>query len=104
MTRDKKTEDAETPPPPAAELPPRDTCRWVARRKAQVVQAVQSGLISVDEALARYRLTLEELAGWQRALYRHGLRGLQIGQLQISKLADARRELGRPRRGKSAAS
>ena len=77
-----------------ANLPPADTERWVARRKAQVVAAVQAGLLTIDEALARYRLTLEEFAAWQRGLYRHGLRGLQITQLQICKLADRRRERG----------
>ena len=80
-----------------ATLPPPDTERWVARRKAQVVAAVQAGLITIDEALARYRLTMEEFAGWQRGLYRHGLRGLQITQLQICKLADRRRQSGAAR-------
>ena len=73
-----------------AALPPPDTERWVARRKAQVVAAVQAGLITLDEALSRYRLSLEEFTGWQRALYRHGLRGLQITHSQILKLADRR--------------
>ena len=41
-------------------LPPRDTTRWVVRRKAEVVAAVNGGLLSVDEACARYNLTLEE--------------------------------------------
>jgi hypothetical protein len=72
-------------------LPPADTERWVAKRKAQVVAAVQAGLLTLDEALARYKLSLEEFAGWQRGLYRHGLRGLQITHLQICKLADQRR-------------
>ena len=77
-----------------AELPPADTERWVARRKAQVVAAVQAGLITLDEALDRYRLSLEEYTGWQRAFYRHGLRGLQINHSQFLKLADRRRRPG----------
>lgn len=81
-------------PATLADLPPADTERWVARRKAQVVAAVQAGLITLDEALARYRLSLEEFTGWQRALYRHGLRGLQITHSQILKLADSRRRRG----------
>jgi len=83
-------------------VPPADTTRWVARRKAQVVAAVQAGLLTLDEALARYRLTLEEYTGWQRALYRHGLRGLQVTHLQISRLGDRRgaapRKMGWARR------
>jgi hypothetical protein len=84
-----------------ATLPPPDTERWVARRKAQVVAAVQAGLLSLDDALARYKLSLEEYTAWQRGLYRHGLRGLQITHLQICKLADRRKNGRRP--GKKAA-
>jgi hypothetical protein len=44
-------------------LPPPGTSRWVVRRKAEVVSAVSGGLLTVDEACARYGLTLEEFAG-----------------------------------------
>jgi hypothetical protein len=60
-----------------ASLPPPDTSRWVARRKAQVASAVQSGVLSVDEACRIYKLTLEELTSWQRSLRQFGVRGLQ---------------------------
>ena len=60
-----------------ADLPPPDTKRWVARRKAEVVAAVRGGLLTLEEALARYNLTPEEFVGWQRALDRHGLAGLR---------------------------
>ncbi len=43
-------------------LPSPDTTRWVVRRKAEVVAAVNGGLLTVDEACARYSLTLEEFA------------------------------------------
>ena len=49
-------------------LPPPSTTRWVVRRKAEVVSAVNGGLLSVDEACERYGLTLEEFATWQRAV------------------------------------
>lgn len=78
-------------PVTADTLPPPET-RWVARRKAQVVKAVQTGLLSLDEALARYRLTIEEFASWQRALYRDGLEGLQIGQARVLRLVRRGRE------------
>jgi hypothetical protein len=42
------------------DLPPPNTGRWVIRRKAEVVAAVRGGLISLDDALARYSLTAEE--------------------------------------------
>jgi Protein of unknown function (DUF1153) len=44
-----------------ADLPPADTRRWVASRKAVVVRAVVYGLISEKEALDRYALSEEVL-------------------------------------------
>ena len=67
----------------AIELPPPDTKRWTARRKAAVVQSVRLGLISLEEACLRYDLTVEELFGWQRAVDRHGIPGLRVTRLQI---------------------
>lgn len=63
-------------------LPPRNTTRWVASRKAQVVAAVESGLITIDEAMARYNLSLEEFCSWQRAMDRAGVAGLRIAAAQ----------------------
>lgn len=59
-------------------VPPVTTTRWVARRKAQVVAAVQAGLFTIDEACDLYNLTLEEFLGWQRTIRETGIRGLQI--------------------------
>jgi transposase-like protein len=73
----------------ALELPPPDTKRWVARRKASVVAAVCSGALSVQEACRRYRLSLEELLAWQRAVERHGIPGLRVTRLQVYREADA---------------
>ncbi len=64
------------------DLPPRDTVRWVIRRKATVVAAVQGGLISLDDACARYKLSVEEFISWQRAVERHGVLGLRITHAQ----------------------
>jgi Protein of unknown function (DUF1153) len=63
-------------------LPPRDTTRWVASRKAQVVAAVEAGLITIEEAMARYNLSLEEFYSWQRAMDRGGVSGLRIAAAQ----------------------
>jgi len=65
-----------------ADLPPPDTSRWVVRRKAQVVAAVNGGLLSVREACQRYDLTLEELASWQHAIEREGMSGLRATRMQ----------------------
>jgi hypothetical protein len=63
-------------------IPPADTTRWVARRKAEVVAAVNGGLLSVDEAMARYGLSLEEFESWQVTLRRVGMPGLRITHTQ----------------------
>lgn len=63
-------------------LPPRNTTRWVVRRKAEVVAAVSGGLLSVEEACERYGLTLEEFASWQRAIERAGMPGLRVTRVQ----------------------
>ena len=65
-----------------ADLPPRNTMRWIARRKAEVVAAVNGGLLTIPEACERYELTLEEFASWQRAVEREGLSGLRISRAQ----------------------
>jgi hypothetical protein len=64
-------------------LPPSDTKRWVARRKAVIVDAVRRGLISLDDACRRYRLSVEEFHAWQRAIEAHGVAGLRVTRLQI---------------------
>lgn len=68
-----------------ASLPPSGTTRWVVRRKAEVVAAVSGGLLSVDDACNRYGLTLEEFAGWQRAVERSGMPGLRVTRIQHYK-------------------
>lgn len=65
-----------------ADLPPPNTKRWVIRRKAEVVAAVRGGLISLEEACDRYKLTLEEFQAWQRAIDKHGLQGLRATRVQ----------------------
>jgi Protein of unknown function (DUF1153) len=61
-----------------ADLPPPSTERWVIRRKAEVVAAVQGGLLSFEEALKRYGVTPDEFLAWQSSIDRHGIRGLKI--------------------------
>jgi len=65
-----------------ADLPPPNTQRWVIRRKAEVVAAVRNGIISLDEACGRYKLSIEEFLSWQRLIERHGLAGLRATRLQ----------------------
>ena len=65
-----------------SDLPPRETQRWVIRRKAEVVAAVHGGLLTLDEACARYSLTNEEFLGWQKSIEQHGLAGLRTTRIQ----------------------
>jgi hypothetical protein len=65
-----------------SDLPPRETQRWVIRRKAEVVAAVHGGLLTLDEACDRYSLTNEEFLGWQKSIEQHGLAGLRTTRIQ----------------------
>ena len=85
-------------------LPPPDTIRWVVRRKAEVVAAVRNGLIGLDEACERYRLSVEEFLNWERLVNAHGLRGLRVtrsqryrdaGRVKAPSVAPSRPSAGR---------
>jgi len=65
-----------------ADLPPPNTKRWVIRRKAEVVAGVRNGVISLEEACRRYKLSIEEFLSWQRLIESHGLAGLRATRLQ----------------------
>ena len=65
-----------------ADLPPVDTRRWVASRKAVVVKAVIYGLIPEAEALERYALSEEEFVLWRQAVETHGEKALRVRTLQ----------------------
>jgi hypothetical protein len=65
-----------------ADLPPRDTKRWVIRRKAVLIAAVRGGLLSLEEACERYTLTVDEFLSWQHLIDRHGLQGLRATRVQ----------------------
>jgi len=69
-------------------LPPPETKRWVIRRKAEVVAAVRAGLLSLEEACARYTLSVEEFLSWQRLVDSHGLPGLRVTRLQDYRAID----------------
>ncbi len=66
-----------------APLPPADTRRWVVRRKAEVVAAINAGRLTRAEACARYRLSEEELCLWERAIGAAGVPGLRVTRVQV---------------------
>jgi Protein of unknown function (DUF1153) len=65
-----------------ADLPPAETRRWVASRKAVVVKAVFYGLISQSDAQERYGLSEEEFALWRQAVELHGEKALKVTSIQ----------------------
>ena len=65
-----------------SDLPPKDTSRWVARRKARVVMAVVGGLITQKEACNLYDLSTDELDSWCIAVKKHGTAALRATALQ----------------------
>ena len=71
-----------------AELPAPCVTRWTPRRKAEVVAAVNGGLLTSEEACRRYSLASEELTNWRNAYQRYGIPGLRTT-----------RHLGRARQG-----
>src|ERR1700750_1186062 len=64
------------------DLPPPDTKRWVTRRKAVVVNAVRTGVISLEEVCRRYEVSVDEFLAWERAIDTHGVPGLRVTRLQ----------------------
>ena len=57
--------------------------RWTIRRKAALLEAVRSGMLSLEKASQRYALSLEELRTWERDFDRYGVYGLRATRLQI---------------------
>ena len=63
-------------------LPSADIKRWVPQRKAEVVAAVRSGTLTLEDACRRYALTVDEFLSWQLSIDRHGLAGLRTTRIQ----------------------
>ena len=66
-----------------SELPPTRTRRWTFRRKAALLQALRSGIITFEHACDQYALSIEELRAWERDFERHGLYGLRATRVQL---------------------
>jgi hypothetical protein len=57
---------------------PSGRMRWVPQRKAEVVEAVRDGLLTLDQARERYALSIEEFLTWQHGVTLFGLAGLRV--------------------------
>ena len=71
------------------ELPLPATGRWTVRRKAAVVEAVLSGVISVEEVCRRYDLSVEEFLV-HNTMKMHGICSLHTTMLQRYRHSRAR--------------
>lgn len=65
------------------DLPPVNTTRWVARRKAEILTAIDAGRLTRAEACARYSISEAELRLWERAVACAGVPGLRVTRVQI---------------------
>lgn len=65
-----------------SDLPAKTTKRWVAKLKFKVVEAVQHGLISEDEAKQMYQISEEELDSWVSLSSSNGAAALRATALQ----------------------
>lgn len=65
-------------------------CQWTSRRKAEIVAAFAGGLLSGREVHDLYGLSIEEFAGWQRAVDRFGMPGLKQTHMQQYRAAQQR--------------
>ena len=82
------------------ELPPISTRRWVSRRKAAVVAAVSSGMLTIEEVCRRYQMSEEELLAWRRAFETYGIVGLRAGYAaEYRRFHPAARKLTNKARG-----
>lgn len=81
-TTNKRRNDRRSVPTSLDDLPAADTVRWTKYRKLAVVDAVESGLLTLDEASERYNLSAEELSSWKGRADRHGPDGLRTTRLQ----------------------
>lgn len=79
-----------TPEITLADLPPRDTKRWLPRRKATVVAAVRAGIITLEDACVRYALSVEEFLSWLEAIERGGEEGLRATEAQEHRSSQKR--------------
>ena len=50
--------------------------RWVIRRKVEVLTAVRTGNMSIEEACERHNISMEEIVSWSRAMDRARPAGL----------------------------
>lgn len=69
-----------------ADLPSSCDTYWVARRKAELLAAIDGGLIGLEHACHKYRLSREEIDSWRRTLDRSGVPGLRVTKMRRHRM------------------
>jgi len=65
-----------------ADLPSPDTQRWDTKRKAQVVDAVRCGRLTLEQACDIYAMSVDEFLAWQSLFDRYGAKGLMATRVK----------------------
>lgn len=69
-------------------LPSPSTKRWVKSRKQAVLQAIDAGIITQDEACKTYQLSEEELQSWRHLTEHFGAEALRTTHLRRYRSLD----------------
>jgi hypothetical protein len=78
-----ETKDTMREPPPSG--------RWVGSVKEQLILAVRSGAVMLDDVSQVFHLSPDEFHAWQAAYDRWGVPGLRSTRLQVYREAPDRR-------------
>lgn len=65
-----------------SDLPSPNTQRWDTKRKAQVVDAVRGGRITLEQACEIYAMSVDEFLAWQSLFDRYGAKGLMATRVK----------------------
>jgi len=74
------------------DLLPVDLKRWSPRRKAVLIGAVKSRLLTIESACEIYGLTEEEIRSWQTQVEKFGPQGLFVTRIQRYRENSRRRK------------
>lgn len=66
-------------PLPGGGVAQADNMHWSMARKEEVLTRLDRGQIGLNDALARWNLTVEEIEAWRRSHKVYGRRGLRLG-------------------------
>ena len=72
------------------DLPAPNTQRWVKSRKLAVLNAIDRGALTEQEACKTYNLSEEELTSWRRLSKNHGPEALRTTHLKRYRNIDLR--------------